>query len=616
MSSTEYRADAKDIHFILTECFQIGTLNQFAEFEDYDEETLDLLIQEGINFAENVIAPTSSEADRIGCVMKDGQAIAPECLRDPYLQAKELGWFGLHGKSEHGGQNVPYLAGAVIQELFIGASPGFFGYMGLTSGVATMIETFGSEDLQKRFVPKLRTGDFFGTMCLSEPHAGSDVGANSSSAQALGEGRYKIKGTKCWITGGDQDLSDNIVHTVLARVQGAPEGIKGLSLFVVPKYRVNDDGSKGEWNDVTLATVEHKMGYHSSATCVLNFGENQDCYGYLLGEENKGIVYMFQLMNEARIGSGLVGLGGASAAYQNALSYAKERVQGTHINEVQNPQASKVLIIEHPDVRFNLLGMKARVEAMRALLYGTSNLVDLERVAQTQEEKERLDSLVQILTPMCKGWCTEVGLDVARTGIQVLGGVGYTKDFPIERIYRDLRVATIYEGTTGIQALDLVGRKMTMKNGAFFMGVLKLFQEFVEEHEQHIALQESIQLWSESCEKVGEIAMKIQGLLGERGMAGAALYATPYLMFFSAVSAGYFLLQQGVTASQKLEHLKREHQITAENVTPFLQSNSEASFYDNKLKTIHFYMSAVLPTFESHIRPIERKVFDPLDVRL
>ena len=337
-------------------------------------------------------------------------------------------------------------------------------------------------------------GKYTGTMCLSEPQAGSDVGAGTTSAQSVEEGVYKIKGSKCWISSGDSDLGENVIHAVLARVKGAPDGTKGLSLFVVPHTRVNDDGTLGDWNDVTVASIEDKLGIHASPTVVLNFGENGDCLGWIIGEEGKGISSMFMMMNGARIFTGLIGLSLAGAAYENARTYAYERVQGTNISKIRDLEAPRVTIIEHPAVRLNLINMKAKVEAMRALLYYTVFQLDLQLIAKTDEERQKAQNMVDLLTPMCKGWCTEVGLDVVQVGIQVLGGVGYTKDFPMEQFFRDARIAPIYEGTTDIQALDLVGRKMIQNDGILFQQLMEQFSQSIEKHREHPELREIIEV--------------------------------------------------------------------------------------------------------------------------
>ncbi|MGK5095467.1 acyl-CoA dehydrogenase [Deltaproteobacteria bacterium TL4] len=616
MSSTELTVDTQDIEFIVNEWLHLEKLSESERFKDFDGETLNLLIKEGQTFSKEVLAPTRETADKEGCVLVDGVTKVPECLHEAYQKAYELGWGSLTANPNYGGQGAPLTLGLAIREAQIPANMGLAMYFGLTEGCANLIHSFGTQALKDKYLERMYTGEFLGTMCLSESNAGSDVGAALTSADPVGDGRYKIKGSKCWISSGDSDLGENTIHAVLARIKGAPAGTKGLSLFLVPTKLVDDEGVVGENNDVVTAAIEHKMGIKCSTTAVLNFGDNDHCYGHLLGEEGKGMNAMFQMMNEARMGTAALGLCMCAGAYQNTLSYARERIQGVHINNIRDPDAEKVAIIEHPDVRLMLVNMKARVEAMRALLYATTLMLDEMESLDNEEERQEIDLLVQVLTPMCKGWATEVGIDVTRTCMQVLGGVGYTQDFPIEQAYRDVRITAIYEGTTGIQALDLVGRKMTMHNGALFMKLMTRFGKMMEEHSEHKTMGPIVQEWSKHCETLGEVAMGVQDVMQTRGMEGVALYATPFLMFCSSVTAAYFYIQQGLVASEKLEALKQENKIGETGYQAFLDENSKARFYDNKIKTIHYYVEAVIPTFEGLLAIARKRNFDPLDIRL
>ena len=550
MSSTELTLDQRDIHFALRECLPIEKLSESELFSEFDVDTVDMMVQEGIRFAIDVVSPTRTESDREGCRMEDGRVKVPKCLHDPYKKAYELGWATMRVSQEYGGMGAPATLGLVINEALNGANLGLSMFFGLTSGAAELIDTFGSAALKKKYAAKMFQGQYTGTMCLSEPQAGSDVGAGTTSAVSEGDGVYKIKGSKCWISSGDNDLGENVIHAVLARVKGAPDGTKGLSLFVVPYTRVNDDGTLGDWNDVTVASIENKLGIHASPTAVLNLGENDNCLGWIIGEEGQGISSMFLMMNGARIYTGLIGLALGGAAYENARAYAHERVQGTHISKIRDPDAPRVSIVNHPAVRLNLINMKAKVEAMRALLYYTSFQFDLEKIAKTDDEKQSTQNMVDMLTPMCKGWCTEVGLDVVRTGIQVLGGVGYTKDFPLEQLFRDARIAPIYEGTTDIQALDLVGRKMLQNGGILFQQLMEQFSQLIAEHSDHTELGGIIKSFEGYCESLYETSMASQEVLKTRGMEGVALYATPFLMFFSSVTAGWLMIKQAVVAAE------------------------------------------------------------------
>jgi hypothetical protein len=408
-----------------------------------------------------------------------------------------------------------------------------------------------------------------------------------------------------------------VIHLVLARVKGDAEGTKGLSLFVVPKITVNEDGSLGEANDVTLVSIEDKMGIKASATAVLSFGDQDNCYGRLLGERGDGMPMMFQMMNTERISVAGMGLGIASAAYQNALAYARERVQGAHIDSAAtDPDGPSVPIIQHPDVRLSLTGMKARVEAIRALLYGACFIEDKMHITEDEKEKQELDDLFQILTPMCKGWACETGLDVTRTGMQILGGVGFTKDFPMEQYYRDLRISAIYEGTTGIQALDLVGRKMTTRKGRLFMALLGRFGELYEANKNHARLARDVEMWKEAYDKMTVCSMNFTEMMKEKGLSGAVLYATPFMFLLAAVTAGYFFLQQGLVAYDKLEELKKESGVNEDGLADFLEENTKARFYNNKLITLDYFLNVMLPRYQSYSVPILNKNYAALEISL
>jgi alkylation response protein AidB-like acyl-CoA dehydrogenase len=617
MSTTELVVDVEDIEFCLFEWLQVDQLQKFPKYADYDLETLNLLVTEGLKFATEVISPTNVEADREGCAVVDGQAMVPKCLHDAYQQAYQLGWASITASQEFGGQGAPAAIGLALSEGILGGNLALGMYFGLTQGAMELIESFGDEYLKNTYCEKMTSGEYTGTMCLSEPQAGSDVGAAKTTAELVEGGKYKVKGSKCWISSGDNDLGSNVIHLVLARVQGDPSGTRGLSLFVVPKITVNDDGSMGEANDVNLVSIEDKMGIKASATAVLSFGDQDACYGYLLGERGEGMRMMFQMMNTERIAVAGMGLGIASAAHQNALAYARERIQGPHIDSAgTDSEAPSVAIIQHPDVRYSLTGMKARVEAVRALLYGACFIEDKFHITEDPEEKQELDDLFQILTPMCKGWACETGLDVVRTGMQVLGGVGFTKDFPMEQYYRDLRISAIYEGTTGIQALDLVGRKMTMNNGRLFMGLLGKFGELYEANKEHARLGQDFEIWKGAYDKMIESSMTLPEMMKERGLSGAVLYATPFMFLMAAVTAGYFILQQGLVAYNKLETLKTESSVSEEGVADFLKENSRARFYDNKLKTLDFFLNVMLPRYQSYSVPILNRNYAALDISL
>jgi len=614
MSSTELILDQRDILFATQEWLNYGQLSESEKFSEFDQDTLEMMVKEGISFAIDVVSPTRSESDREGCKMVDGRVKVPKSLHEPYQKAYELGWASIRVPQKYGGMGAPATLGLIVNEAMTGANLGLTMFFGLTSGAADLIKTFGSDHLKKKYLSKMYQGKYTGTMCLSEPQAGSDVGAGTTSAEAIKDGTYKIKGSKCWISSGDNDLGENVIHTVLARVKGAEEGTKGLSLFLVPHTRVNDDGTLGEWNDVTVASIENKLGIHASPTAVLNFGENGKCKGWIIGEEGNGISSMFMMMNGARIFTGLIGLSLGGAAYENAKSYAYERVQGKQILKIRDPKAPCVAIVEHPAVRLNLINMKAKVEAMRALLYYTVFQIDLEQIAKTHEERQKAQNMVDFLTPLCKGWCTEVGFDVVQIGIQVLGGVGYTKDFPLEQLSRDARIAPIYEGTTDIQALDLVGRKMQQNGGILFQQLMEEFSQLIAKHSKHPELGEIIKTFEGFCETLYETSLESQEILETKGMEGVALYATPFLMYISSISAGWLLLEQAVVAAEKLKQIKKEKGLVILEDSSLLKENEDALFYSNKLKTTRYFVEAIIPQFEALLAGGKRQNFDALNI--
>ncbi len=615
MSSTDLTLDEQDIHFLLKDWLNVSRLSQYDSFKDFDQETIEMLVEEGLRFATDVVAPSRTESDRQGCRMEDGRVVTPECMKEPYRKGYELGWAALNASPEYGGQGAPASVGLAVNEGINAGNPGLSAHFALTIGAARLVESFGSEELKAKYIERMNRGEFNGTMCLSEPHAGSDVGAGLTTAEDAGDGTYRIKGTKSWISNGDTDLAENSIHAVLARIKGAPEGTGGLSLFLIPHTLVEEDGKLGAWNDVTVASIENKMGLHSSPTAVLKFGENDHCRGWLLGEENRGMSCMFQMMNEARIGTALIGLANGSAAYQNALSYARERVQGTHISKIREPGAPKVAIIEHPAVRYNLMQMKGKVEGMRALLYATANILDdLECLDQEDPLYEDSRMLLDILTPLCKGWCTETGIDVVRTAIQVLGGVGYTKDFPLEQMYRDIRVSAIYEGTTDIQALDLVGRKMTLQNGALFQSLMGRFSSNLEKNRENPQLQAAYQQWEKQCETLYEMAMGSKEVVEDRGIEGVALYATPFLKFLATVAAAGFLLEQAVIAVSKLDQLIAEKAVKDSDLEAFLENNPEARFFNNKRITAQNFVDTIVPEAEALLAGAKSRNYGALDI--
>jgi len=472
----DYKVDLRDVKFQLFEWLPTAKLIEAEKFADWDLESLEMVLDEALKIASEQLAPCNEAGDRVGAQWSDGKVTLPEGFQAAYQTVTEGGWIGLLANPEYGGMGLPEVLGTAVNEFFDGSNVAFSLTLMLTRGVGQMIEGFGTDEQKQLWVEKVLSGEWAGTMCLTEAQAGSDVGASSTKAVPNDDGSYQITGEKIFITGGDHDLTDNIVHLVLARTPDSPVGTKGLSLFIIPKVKVNSDGSLGEPNDVYCNNIEEKMGIHGSPTCTLVFGQNDNCEGYLLGEENHGMKLMFHMMNAARIDVGLQGAAAAAASHQHALAYAHERLQSRHWKELRNPDAPQVPIVEHPDVRRMLLSSKAYVEAMRALLLQTSYYLDMYHLSEG-EEAEKYKAYVEILTPICKAWCSEWGVQVCHQCLQVFGGYGYTCEYPAEQYMRDSVIACIYEGTNGIQALDFVARKLPMNGGKPIREILGLAEK-------------------------------------------------------------------------------------------------------------------------------------------
>src|SRR5262245_48330561 len=480
-----YKADLRELSFVLLEQFQLGELLGKAPYEAWGEEEAKAILEATYRLAREVLGPLNISGDREGCRIEDGQVRTPKGFKEAWKQLYESGFKSLAIAADHGGQDAPRALTVLVEELLSGANPAFNMYPGLAFGAAETIIECGTPEQAKGYAEKMVNGTWGGTMCLTEPHAGSDVGAAKSSARRLGNGKYAIKGTKVFISGGDHDLAENIVHLVLARVEGGPPGTKGLSLFIVPKKRIGADGSVGETNDVAVGSIEHKLGINGSATAVLNFGENDRCEGELVGTaENLGMSQMFKMMNGARIAVGIQGLATAAAAYQNAVDYARERKQGPHYSHWKDPTVPRVPILEHPDVRRMLLDLKSHTEGIRALIVKLAWHGDLTRALAGTDDEEATDPMgqVDLLTPLVKSFASDEAFRLAAVAIQVYGGAGYLKDHPVEQYARDAKIYSIYEGTNHIQAMDLVGRKMGQAGGANFQAFLQDIAAFVEVH--------------------------------------------------------------------------------------------------------------------------------------
>jgi len=566
-------ADRKDIDFVLHEQLKLGELSKHEQFSEFNKKTIDLVISEARNLAIKELLPIQIDGDRIGARFEGGKVTVPESFHKAWALFKEGEWLALADSPEWGGQGMPVSLSLAANDHFIGANFAFMIYPGLTHGAGRLVQTFGTEKQKKLFLKKMFTGQWAGTMMLTEPEAGSDVGALTTAAVKNDDGTYSITGNKIFISSGDHDLSENIIHPVLARIEGAPKGTKGISLFLVPKIWVNDDGSLGEPNDVVCTGVEEKMGIHGNATCSLSLGSKGKCRGMLLGEENKGMRAMFHMMNEARLLVGLQGLSCASSAYLYAVNYARQRVQGRHLLKSLEHDAPPVPIIQHPDIRRMLLTMKAYVEGMRSLLYYVGNCEDKLKVSDEEAQKAKYQGLIDLLIPIAKGYVTDKAFEICSLGVQVYGGYGYIREYPMEQLLRDCRITQIYEGTNGIQAMDLLGRKLGMNQGKPVMDLLGEIQQTITTAKSIESLQDVANKVEAAVNKLGQVALHIgQTAMSEKVMHAFA-HAYSFMEVCGDVVMGWLLLWRACVAAQKLA--------TGD-------SKKDAAFYEGQIKSAEF----------------------------
>ncbi len=548
------------------------------------------MLREAVKFTKNVLAPINDVGDRVGAKWDAGKVTMPPGFKDAFNKFREGGWMNATVDPEFGGMGLPH----TIAEVLIASTVAFSLSAMLTRGSAALIESFGTDELKATYCEKMYSGQWAGTMCLSEPQAGSDVGATKTTATKVdGQDYYMLEGTKCWITSGQHDLTENIIHLVLARRPEAPAGTAGISLFVVPRERITATGGL-EPNDVFCASIEHKLGIHGSPTCVLKFGENGNCRGWLVGDLEKGMKYMFQMMNDARLEVGVQGQAVGALSYFHALNYAYQRAQGRDLKDFANYEAPQVAIIKHPDVRRMLMFMKSVTEGMRSLLFETTLYGDLRHHHADPAERQKYDNYMALLTPICKAYCSDMGFRVAETGVQVLGGVGYTKDFPLEQALRDAKTASIYEGTNGIQALDLLVRKVGKGGGILYMTYLNNeINDFLGKVESHARLADMGNMLAGARNALNDVTMKF----AELGVDVYPVYnATPYLKMFGHVVIGKQLLHQAVVADAKLQALAAANNATEEKAfKAFCRSNAEASFYFDKIQAARFFITQVMP---------------------
>ena len=604
--------DRRDIDFVLYEQFNAEELTQYDKFSEFNKKTFDLIINEARNLAVKEILPTFAEGDREGVRLEDGQVKVPACYHRPYKLFREGEWTAMVADPELGGQGLPRSVSQAASEYLVGANYAFtlYGVVGHAAG--ELIEICGTEKQKKLFLKKMYSGQWSGTMQLTEPQAGSDVGALTTSATKNPDGTYSITGNKIFITAGDHDLTENIIHPVLARIEGAPEGTKGISLFIVPKIWVNDDGSLGEPNDIVCTGLEEKLGIHGSSTCSMALGSKGKCHGYLLGEENKGMRAMFHMMNAARLDVGFIGFICGSAAYMYALNYAKERLQGKELENLADPDAPQVPIIRHPDVRRMLMWMKSHVEGMRSLIYYAGSLLDLQACTDDQEEKEHCQNLIDLLTPVIKSYCSDRGFDICVEAVQVFGGYGYTKDYPVEQLLRDCKIASIYEGTNGIQAMDLLGRKLGMKEGLVFMNFLQEIQNIVAKAKKIGELRDIAGKLEDAVNHLAEVALHLGKTALSPDVKIAFVSAKPFLDVIGEVCMAWMHLWRASIAVPKLDKIVGNLDPVA--ITRKATKDKNVAFYEGVLQSAKYFMNSILPITQGKMNAIEASDASAIDI--
>ena len=573
-------SDRRDIEFVMHEQLDAQQLSELNDnFADFNKKTIDLIISEARNFAVKELLPANKDGDQEGCKLENGVVITPDSFKRLYELFNEGEWLATTETPEWGGQGMPRTVASAAAEYFNGANYPFMMYPGLTQGAGHLVEHFGTQEQKKIYLKNMYTGKWTGTMLLTEPGAGSDVGALTSKAVPNGDGTYRITGEKIFISGGDHDLAENIIHPVLARIEGAPEGTKGISLFLVPKYRVNEDGTVGEFNDVICTGIEHKMGIHGNSTCSLSLGSKGNCVGTLLGEENKGMKAMFLMMNAARLLVGFQGFACATASYMYALDYARNRLQGKNLLEFMNPDAKSVPILNHPDVRRQLMMMKVNVEGMRSLLYFVMFCLDMSKHAPTEEEREQYNGFVEVLTPIAKGYVTDRAFEVCSQGMQVYGGYGFIEEYPMAQLLRDCRITLIYEGTNGIQAMDLLGRKLGLDKGKPIMNLFGEMQKAVAAAKENPELEKMAVKIEEAMNKLAEVSIHMGQTAMSEKVLNAFANAHPFQDATGDITMAWMLLWRANIAASKIEKAKRK----------------DKPFYGGILKSLQFFVETTLP---------------------
>jgi len=573
-----YNAPVKDIQFVLHDLLKVSE-QDIPGFDDLDRDFTSAVVEEAGKVASEVLHPLNVVGDTEGCVMENGVVRTPTGFRDAFEQLKDGGWTAMDCDPEYGGQGLPYVLHTAAQEPFVSANMAFNMYQGLTHGAYSAIHAHGSDAQKQTYLPKMVSCEWTGTMNLTEPHCGTDLGLMRTKAVPSDDGSYRISGQKIFISAGEHDLAENIIHLVLAKIPGGPEGIKGVSLFIVPKFLVNDDGSLGARNGVACGKIEEKMGLHGNSTCVMNYDE---ATGYLIGEEHKGMRAMFTMMNEARLGVGLQGYAQAESAYQNAVAYANDRLQGRDVTGAKNPDGPADPLIVHPDIRRNLMDQKSFVEGARAFTYWGAYLIDR---AHKNDDADA-DGLISLMTPVIKGFLTDKGFEYATAAQQVYGGHGYIEEWGMSQYARDARIAMIYEGANGVQALDLVGRKLAQDGGKHVMAFFDMVKTFIRENEGNEALNDAflvpLKAASKDLQAAGTYFMQ-NATQPNNALAGSY----DFMHMMGHVCLGLMWARMAKAAMEALDG-----------------GASDTAFYETKLATGRYYMARQLPATAMHLARI------------
>ncbi len=574
-----YTAPVKDMQFVLHELLKI-TDQDVPGYEDLDADFTNAILEEAGKISSEVLQPLNVVGDKEGCVLENGVVRTPTGFKAAFDQMKEGGWTALDCDPEYGGQGLPYLMGTAVGEMMVSANMAFNMYQGLTHGAYSAIHAHGTDEQKATYLPKMVSCDWTGTMNLTEPHCGTDLGLMRTKAAPQEDGSYKISGQKIFISAGEHDMSDNIIHLVLAKIEGGPEGIKGVSLFIVPKFMVNEDGSLGARNGVSVGSIEEKMGIHGNSTCVMNYDE---ATGFLLGTEHKGMRAMFTMMNEARLGVGLQGYAQAAVAFENALAYANDRLQGRDVTGVKNPDGPADPLIVHPDIRRNLMDQKSFVEGARAFVMWGANLIDRHH----RSGDDDADGLISLMTPVIKGFLTDKGFEYATAAQQVYGGHGYIEEWGMSQFARDARIAMIYEGANGVQALDLVGRKLAQDGGKHVMAFFEMVKTFCKENagdaEFDREFLEPLKAASKDLQAAGMYFMQN----GMKNPNNALAGSYDFMHMMGHVCLGLMWARMAKAAKASLD-----------------AGASDTAFYETKIATGRYYMARQLPATGMHLARI------------